>query len=51
MMWYIRWQITRGLVSLAFWIAPRSPTRDLYIATIDTASQHIIDTIGETPND
>lgn len=52
MMWYIRWQITRGLIWLAFAIAPRSAARDLFITLIDGGSDIIMRAIGkETPND
>jgi len=53
MMWYIRWQITRGLIWLAFAIAPRSAARDVFLEAVNGASEYIMDTVDsqETPND
>lgn len=45
-MWYIRWQITRGLVWLAFFIAPRSAARDLFLDALNKASRHVMETIS-----
>jgi hypothetical protein len=45
-MWYLRWQVTRGLVWLAFIIAPRSPARDVFVGALDDASAHIRQTVA-----
>ena len=47
-MWFFRWQITRFLVWLGFWIAPRSAPRDLFVKALDDASEHIIKTVQES---
>jgi len=42
MMWTIRWHITGALVNLAFWIAPRSVSRDVYMDALNSTSRKIM---------
>lgn len=34
-MFYVRWQMTRGLIALALWIAPRGPARSMLLVYLN----------------
>jgi hypothetical protein len=42
---YIRWQITRALVWLAFEIAPKGAAKDAYLAALMDTSEDIMGTL------
>lgn len=43
--WFLRWHVTRILVTVAFMIAPRCPARDTLLEGLNAASRYIYDAI------
>lgn len=44
-MFYTRWQVTRFLVSLALWVAPRGPARSMLLVYLNDFGAEVMDRI------
>lgn len=49
MLFYIRWQIARFLVSLALWVAPRGPARSMLLVYLNDFGAEVMDVIRNRP--